>query len=176
MVRVVLFYFKKAFDLIDHGILVDKLTTFEIPQRIIGWIVNFLKDRKQRVKLSQDCYSELGLVPAGVPQETKLGPWLFAIMINDLEVADIDLWKYVNDTTISETVLKHEASSIQSQVDEFTRKSTAHKFQLNEEKCKELQITFARPARTFSPVYVNNKPIEVVPSAKNTEHANYERS
>jgi hypothetical protein len=58
------------------------------------------------IKLSQDCYSEWGLVPAGVPQETKLGPWLFAIMINDLEVADIDLWKYVDDTTISETVLK----------------------------------------------------------------------
>jgi hypothetical protein len=60
MVRVVLFDFKKAFDLIDHGILVDKLTTFEIPKRIIGWIVNFLKDRKQRVRLSQDCYSEWG--------------------------------------------------------------------------------------------------------------------
>jgi hypothetical protein len=87
-------------------------------------------------------------------------------MINDLEVADIDLWKYVDDTTISETVLKHEASSVQSQVDEFTRKSTANKFQLNEEKCKELQITFARPGRTFTPVYVNNKPTEVVPSAK----------
>jgi hypothetical protein len=41
----------------------------------------------------------------------------------------------VDDTTISETVLKHEASSIQSSVDEFTRKSTASKFQLNEEKC-----------------------------------------
>ena len=48
-----------------------------------------------------------------------MGPWLFAIMINDLEVADIDLLKYVDDTTISETVLKHEANSIQSQVDEF---------------------------------------------------------
>jgi hypothetical protein len=56
--------------------------------------------------------------------------------------------------------------SVQSQVDEFTRKSTANKFQLNEEKCKELQITFARPGRTFTPVYVNNRPIEVVPSAK----------
>jgi hypothetical protein len=68
-------------------------------------------------------------------------------------VADIDLWKYVDDTTISETVLKHEASSIQS-------------ISVKQRECKELQITFASPERTFTLVYVNNKPIEVVPSAK----------
>ena len=65
-VRIVLFDFKKAFDLIDHCILVEKLVTFDIPHSIIEWIVDFLKDRKQRVKLSQDCFSEWGTVPAGV--------------------------------------------------------------------------------------------------------------
>ena len=68
-VRVVLFDLKKAFDLIDHGVLVDKLTTFEIPKRIIGWIINFLKDRKQRVKF---VILNGGLVPAGVSQPTEL--------------------------------------------------------------------------------------------------------
>jgi hypothetical protein len=106
----------------------------------MGWIVNFLKDRKQRIKLSQDCYSEWGLVPAGLLQGTKFGPWLFAIIINDLELADIDLCNYVDDTTISEAVLKHEACSIQSSVDEFTRKLTLNKFQLNEEKCKSFKL------------------------------------
>ena len=38
------------------------------------WVLDFLSDRKQRVKLSSDCLSEWGLVPAGVPQGTKLGP------------------------------------------------------------------------------------------------------
>ena len=41
-------------------------------------------------------------------QGTKLGPWLFLIVINDLVVKNTRLWKYVDDTTISETVAKGE--------------------------------------------------------------------
>ena len=87
-------------------------------------------------------------------------------MINDLDVTDTDLWKYVDDTTTSENVYKQETSTIQSRVDEQTRKSAADRFQLNEDKCKELRISFARPERSFTPIFVNNKPIEVVSNAK----------
>ena len=79
------------------------------------------------------------------------------------------MWTILQSPRLSLNI--YEASSIQSSVDEFTRKSTANKFQLNEEKCKELQITFARPGRTFTSVFVKNMLIEVVPSG----HANYER-
>ena len=83
--RVILFDFKKAFDIVDHQILVRKLRTYNFHEQTVHWIVDFLTDLMQRVKIGQDFYSEWASVPVGVTQGTKLGPWLFVIMTNDLK-------------------------------------------------------------------------------------------
>ena len=161
-VRSVLFDFKKAFDLIDHRILVSKLRVFDIPEVVLSWITDFLTDRKQTVKFSSDCFSEWGAVPAGVPQ----GPWLFAIMINDLDIPGSDLWKYVDDTTVSETVSKGQESNIQNAVDAFSTGATVNNFELNEPKRKELRISFSTKPASFDLIVINGKDIDVVPKTK----------
>ena len=85
-VRVTLYGYKKAFDLIDHRILVNKLYKLDLPTESINWTIHFLSDRSQRIKLSEVCYSECGSVPSAVPQGKKLGPWLFLVLINELEI------------------------------------------------------------------------------------------
>ena len=79
----------------------NKLATYDSPLCVLGWITDLLTHTKQRVKLRQDCYSEWDLVPAGVLHETKLGPWLFVIMVNDLDIPNSEIWRYVDDTISS---------------------------------------------------------------------------
>ena len=140
-VRVVLFDYRKAFDLIDHNLLARKIEALDMPRWVRVWVLDFLSDRKQRVKLSSDCRSEWGLVPAGVPQGTKLGPWLFLLMINDLEV-DALTWKYVDDTTIAQTIPRGLTSDVQSAVSAVEAWSIKNRMELNADKCKEMRIDF----------------------------------
>jgi hypothetical protein len=115
VVRTVLFDYRKAFDLVDHLILTRKVIQLSVPSFVKKWILDFLSNRlSQRVKLSNDCFSEWGGVPSGVPQGTKLGPWLFILMINDLRTPESDCWKYIDDTTISEVVSKVNTSTMQN--------------------------------------------------------------
>ena len=109
-VRVILFYYRKAFDLIDHRILLGNVRELGISKEIFLWVADFITDRFQIVELSNHCYSDWARVSAGVPQGTKLGAWLFLLMINDLNVTDVPSWKFVYDATISEVVSRNSTS------------------------------------------------------------------
>ena len=151
-VRVVLLDYQKAFDFIDHSILVTKLKLLRIPTPTLNWIINFLTNRKQRMKLANDCLSEWGNVPAGVSQGTKLGPWLFDVfvpMINDLRPNGVDQATFVDDLTISETVPKSEVSMIQNSVNGIQEWSDNNLLRLHDDKCKELRIDFKQDKSIF---------------------------
>ena len=94
--------------------------------------MDFLTNRKQQVKLASDCLSEWGNVPAGVPQGTKLGPWLFVLIINDLRPNGVDQAKFVDDLTISETVPKSGVSIIQNSVNSIKEWSNNNLFRLHD--------------------------------------------
>ena len=128
---------------------------------------HFSKDRKQRVKLN-GAYSDWLNVPAGVPHGTRLGPWLFLVLINDLRLPDgsFAMWKFADDTTVSEIVPPSKQSALQQAVDFISSWSQENRLQLNPSKCKELQSCFKRSPPTHSPVELDGLAFESVNSAK----------
>ena len=98
--------------------------------------------------MANNCFSDWAPVPAGVPQGTKLGPWLFILMLNDLQIPNFDNWIYVDDTTVSEVVQNNSNSSIQSAANIVQDWSNTNKFQLNVKKCKELVFQFKKTRTT----------------------------
>ena len=79
-VRVVMLDFSKAFDLINHHILLEKLPNSGLPRHIVRWIGAFLLNRIQEVMIGSNC-SRSGSPNGGVPQGTFSGPKCFFIVL-----------------------------------------------------------------------------------------------
>ena len=167
-VRSLVTDYRKAFDLIDHNILYAKLQGIGLKPSTLNWIFDILKGRLQRVKLSPRIFSNWRPVNAGVPQGTKLCPWLFLLMINDLaiyndQLFDGDMMKYADDTNVSEYIVGHtDNSSLQEVTDSIVDWSRRNKFQLNPSKCKEFVVSFKRNQPNFLPISINGSQIERV--------------
>ena len=82
-VDILYFDFTKAFDLVSHSRLLEKLEAHGITGKVLTWLRNFLIGRRQRVVLNRYS-SSWSSVLSGVPEGSVLGPLLFNIYVNDM--------------------------------------------------------------------------------------------
>ena len=150
VVRACMVDFSKAFDRIDHNILIKKLQILNVHPCLV------------KASPTKSSWKSLH---AGVPQGTKLGPLLFLVMINDLKLY-FPLYKYVDDCTLYEIVGKPHISEIQKDLDDLLDRTKKNNMLLNVKKTKELQISFLNDSPRFEQLTANNDQVEVVSSFK----------
>ena len=102
--------YTKAFNHVDHTILLSKLLDLGTPKCLTKWVYSFLKDRRQRVKID-NTYSEWTTLIGGMSQGTWLGPLTFIVHLNDLKPPSA-AHKYVDDTTITEIIRDRKTLSV----------------------------------------------------------------
>ena len=98
--RAVLINFSEAFDKHNYELLIAKLEVYDSYKKCIGLIYNFLKNRKQRVKINAT-FSIWTELLSTVAQGSVLEPLIFNIYLNDLFffLQDIELSNFANDAT-----------------------------------------------------------------------------
>ena len=89
---------KKAFDTVDHTILLDKFQAMGACPTVFDWLSSYLDNREQFVKVGKGTSTSLN-IKCGVPQGSILGPLLFTIYVNDMySSVDCDLFLYADDS------------------------------------------------------------------------------
>ena len=109
----------------------QKLINICIYPTLIKWITNFLTDKSQRTRIGSN-FSSWRTINGGASQGTKPSPFLFLIMVNEMNVSD-DTVKFVHVTTLWEIVLKGQESNFVSlyQVTESTKQASDSNMKLS---------------------------------------------
>ena len=99
-IGMVLLDLQKAFDTVDHKILLQKLEAIGLQKSAIDWFQSYLVDRQQSVEIG-GMISEPAIITCGVPQGSILGPLLFLIYVNDIpSAARCKSLLYADDTAL----------------------------------------------------------------------------
>ena len=132
--------FAKAFDKVDHNILLEKVKKHKIGGKLGLWISEFLKGRKFRV-VANGCMSREEDVISGVPQGTVLAAILFVIMISDINenVKKCIVRSFADDTRVNKKIrIENDKELMQKDLEAIYEWARKNKMKFNEGKFEQM--------------------------------------
>ncbi len=134
----------KAFDCVDHEILLKKLEKMNMSSSVINWFKSYLSERSQSVNIG-GTISKVLSVNTGVPQGSILGPLLFIVYTSDLPFCiapNCNLFMYADDSTLtcSSSNINIIESSLNTALTSFHNWCVRNKLALNATKTKCMLI------------------------------------
>ena len=163
---------KKAFDTVDHELLLTKMNQYGIQGKSRDWFKSYLMNCTQRCSVN-GCLSDFTTLKCGVPQGTIPGPFLFLIYINDLLncLSFSSPRMYADDThiTYAGSDLHLIQSSISHDLEKLSKWLVSNKLTLNATKTEFMLIRSRQRLSTLSDTLelsIDNVPIEKVSSVK----------
>ena len=146
LVGAVFLDLRKAFDLVDHKILIQKLNLYLNNESTCCFFKSYLESRNQSVYVDGK-FSCPGTINSGVPQGSILGPLLFNIHINDLSLSlshpESKLEMFADDTSLhtQDKSLTKIQEILQTSVNEIEQWTIANKMAINPSKTKSMIIS-----------------------------------
>ena len=149
--------FSKAFDKVDHNILLMKIANLKIGGKILTWIESFLRRRRQVVKVKNE-YSKQEKVVSGVPQGSVLGPLLFIILMIDINdsIMHAALGSYADDTRLWHTIINLlNANELQEELSKIYVWADLNNMTFNNDKFEMMSFTSTNHPTNRNPLYLS---------------------
>ena len=155
--------FAKAFDTVNHDILLEKLKYYGFRDKSHALLESYLSNRVQRTEVN-GVLSDEGIIKHGVPQGSVLGPLLFLLYINDISESSkiLKFFLFADDTTVyySDKLNSQTEKLLNCELEKVSNWLSANKLSLNVKKSNFLHFHHGKYKKQILNIRIDNIPVE----------------